>query len=1337
MGLNEIWTKYQILIVAIFTLIVAPLFWKIAGGLWSLLIRLGDRLGRLAGGRLSYRSFEKQYLNWVVTENKDLKLTGIVSYDEAKKPQLEQVFISLRLGKGEGKETEAKSIFCQARKNWWRRILLPLVFKIDKKVESTESPDWLTQVAKRIDNARKHRLRGWTVRFILGIGTCKATSDGLTHFRRVLRSSQYIAFLGGPGAGKTTLLQFIAIVFARQRAGDPKLRRPHILREQFDTKYWRLPIVVTIRTIAGTLSKDIPNTMDISLVDILIRTLPPDLQRICPPSYFKDQFKKGRCLLLLDGLDEVVSDEEFDAVVRAVRSLMVVYPESQFIVTSRPAGWRGGVGSEFEVLQVNELSDNEINQFIDSWYTAVERNAVVGPLESEGRTERLARERRAGVRATDLKEALNKNVSIRRLAQNPLLLSIIALVHRSLATLPRERAKLYSECTKILLEQWDVSRGVHVDDTNLKLAQKEAIMRRIACALHTGEIGEKVGGREASRDQIERLVAEMLPPMGQPPENAHRLLQRLIERSGLIAEQRRDVLIFAHLTFQEYFTAQALASGQIIVEEILSKNENLLSDWWREVILLYSGLISDASEFIERVYKPQKDIFFRPRLRLAGMCLAEAVEVKKAAVRQRIGRDLITIYTKGEVTTHNSSLAVELIEYLIEWSRNEIWYEYAGIAGIADLVSSEELFEHTLTQLTAALDRKEVDVRLAAIGILGLIGKKACRTSVVDRLIAALSSEVESVRLLAIHTLSKLNSETYTDRVVNSLIPLLEDEDIIIAFASAKALTTLIKNGSTDQKLIDSLWVAFNNLVHKQEAMTIEVKGILMRHILTVGDRLSFIRTIVMPPILVEERRRSFITDFDYYLDWQSYPLRSVMPYRYALYNNKYRSLSYLSHELAAPYWHNKEFELQQNVALETLESLELGEVNSNPAGWVLAILARKTGREDILDRFVVMLDGSDTNARIAAACALEVSGKGIATTKIANKLAELLYDKNPVIRRTAVAALGALGEKGGTALVIENLSLVLRDKDIWVRSTAAIALASLGGESTTSEAIAKVGLLLRDRNPAARFAAAYALGTLGHKTSTSQITEILSSALKARQSTLRASAAQVIAELGQKAAIPEVISSLLLRLEDKKASVRAASVKALGILGDKAATPEIVEKLLVLVEDPKWNVRKETISALGHLAKKERTLEIVDKLFFVLGNADREIQEATFEALGLLGETAARSHILEKLSKLLDDNDAFLREQSIQVIAKLGKEAITPLLRDRLFKALRDKSKDVQTAALKAIQTLESRLVDDQTISEIVPLLQEREVRKAAYKTLEDLNVKSGRWARKTAESS
>jgi predicted NACHT family NTPase len=109
----------------------------------------------------------------------------------------------------------------------------------------------------------------------------------------------------------------------------------------------------------------------------------------------------------------------------------------------------------------------------------VERNAVVGRLEDEGHAERKERERRATRRASELKAALKENLGIRRLATNPMLLSIIALVHRSLATLPKERAKLYSECIKILLEQWDISKGVRVDDTNLKLEQKEVVMRRL------------------------------------------------------------------------------------------------------------------------------------------------------------------------------------------------------------------------------------------------------------------------------------------------------------------------------------------------------------------------------------------------------------------------------------------------------------------------------------------------------------------------------------------------------------------------------------------------------------------------------------------------------------------------------------------------------------------------------------------------------------------------------------------------------------------------------------------------------------------------------------------
>ena len=43
MDLEKIWSTYQILIVAILTLFIAPLFWKIAGIIKSLFIKIIDK----------------------------------------------------------------------------------------------------------------------------------------------------------------------------------------------------------------------------------------------------------------------------------------------------------------------------------------------------------------------------------------------------------------------------------------------------------------------------------------------------------------------------------------------------------------------------------------------------------------------------------------------------------------------------------------------------------------------------------------------------------------------------------------------------------------------------------------------------------------------------------------------------------------------------------------------------------------------------------------------------------------------------------------------------------------------------------------------------------------------------------------------------------------------------------------------------------------------------------------------------------------------------------------------------------------------------------------------
>jgi NACHT domain len=491
-------------------------------------------IGKKLGGRLGYRYLEKAYLNWLVTELRELKLAGIVGADAAKKPKLEQVFVSLRVGEQEGRfsavgaalavadeirkkrgkisssvvrglkhdleqatvaeRKDAERILLSHLKRFRANRFLHLFHWFSRKTNIVTSEEHLLEKFLNVDHA--------------DFGASSDYAAILLH--KTLRDQPRIAILGAPGAGKTTLLQYVGLAYAKAGAGEKKLRERKCHKRRLSATTWRLP---TLGTIAKRLTETLPDGRPPSIVDAISQTLPPDLEGDIR-SFFVNRLKKGRCVVLLDGLDEVPTDEEFRAVVRAIESLAVSYSKNQFIVTSRIAGWRTGVQADFRLTYVSDLTDDQVEFFVDTWCSAVELNSVVGSIKEEGETDRTNRERRADGRAAQLKTALRENPGIRQLATNPMLLSIIALVHHSRASLPQDRSKLYADCSKILLEQWDIVRGLRVDDTNLKFDQKEAIMRRLAYALHTGEIGTVGGGREATRGEVEKLVSELLPTLG-------------------------------------------------------------------------------------------------------------------------------------------------------------------------------------------------------------------------------------------------------------------------------------------------------------------------------------------------------------------------------------------------------------------------------------------------------------------------------------------------------------------------------------------------------------------------------------------------------------------------------------------------------------------------------------------------------------------------------------------------------------------------------------------------------------------------------------------------------
>jgi predicted NACHT family NTPase len=56
-------------------------------------------------------------------------------------------------------------------------------------------------------------------------------------------------------------------------------------------------------------------------------------------------------------------------------------------------------------------------------------------------------------------QAIRDSKSIRELAGNPLLLTMMAILNRN-QELPRDRPELYNQASRVLLHQWDVERNL-------------------------------------------------------------------------------------------------------------------------------------------------------------------------------------------------------------------------------------------------------------------------------------------------------------------------------------------------------------------------------------------------------------------------------------------------------------------------------------------------------------------------------------------------------------------------------------------------------------------------------------------------------------------------------------------------------------------------------------------------------------------------------------------------------------------------------------------------------------------------------------------------------------
>jgi NACHT domain len=429
------------------------------------------------------------------------------------------------------------------------------------------------------------------------------------------RSPVFLTLIGQPGSGKTALL-----AYAARRAARPSVRGRLGRR--------RVPILLALREHAGSIVAD----PAISLADVVRDAVGGGAGK-APGGWWERQLRHGRCLVLLDGLDEVAGADDRTAVSDWVGRQIAAQPGNHFVLTSRPYGLPGPLPAQADVFVVRPFTADQVQLFLDRWFLAAERHATGG----YGRIAQRAVSMRARESAARLSSLLGRHQALRDLATNPLLLTMIATAHRYRGALPDSRADLYGEICHVLLSR----RGQAKDLPELmSWTAKQALLAAVAYEMMRDHVSDLPAYRalEIIRPALKRFPATV---------TGQAFLDD-ISRNGLLIETRSGGYSFAHLTFQEYLAGRHVSASPDLVRSLAG---NVGDPWWHETILLYAAS-GDASPIVRACLESGTI----PALTLAFDCGEASTEIDPD-LRERLGFEHQRAFEPGCSAEHRRLIA--------------------------------------------------------------------------------------------------------------------------------------------------------------------------------------------------------------------------------------------------------------------------------------------------------------------------------------------------------------------------------------------------------------------------------------------------------------------------------------------------------------------------------------------------------------------------------------------------------------------------------------------------------------------------------------------------------
>ena len=709
-----------------------------------------------------------RYLRWLIDQHQYLPTTGVVRRTTVQLP-LAEVFVGLRARVDRSPGDRARE--------WFEREREKLVAQLEA--------GQLDHVEFEAAVDRLEAQYGRRFRFDDG-----RDSAQVVPVLDAVRDTPRLLVLGDPGAGKTTVLRYLALTHARSFLnGTPVQGRPPMF-----PIYLRLGEYARYGHPSG-IGEFLPH----HLRQLECRT--PGLSDL-----LTQQLEAGRCLVLLDGLDEIASAAQRQSVVTAVMNFVTAHARqgNRFVVTSRIAGYQAApLPDSFQAVRLQDMDDPTIHRFLDVYCREVER-AETPDKTSPAIVEAGARE------AAAIRQALEANAGVRRLAANPLLLTALVLVHRASGRLPHRRVEAYIEVCNALGRTWRSVHGVAEADL-----PDERILHRWLAEVGAWLHEHRPEGAASKRELLAVLgplwakydgstwdpaVLEDADPLNtEAGRGVVDFVEKVDAHTGLLVERAPGRYGFVHQTFEEYYTGRALAFRGSDADRITAIRSRLHDPRYEEPILLALGLIgTDYAEQIDEVVahaiwpardnpSPYEEILGRDFLFMLRV-LADDIPLERTATIDTILNQAIDEYLNPDMSrcrfrAYQQALTERLaglgatkagerfrsaIDARIpQLTQDQLapWCQLAGIAARLGPLAST-----TITTL-AELATGDADPWVRALAVMALAAEDRLSDSVVDVLVRLATGDADPwVRVQAVRVLAA--EDRLSDSVVDVLVRL-------------------------------------------------------------------------------------------------------------------------------------------------------------------------------------------------------------------------------------------------------------------------------------------------------------------------------------------------------------------------------------------------------------------------------------------------------------------------------------------------------------------------------------------------------------------------------------